>query len=252
MEAESTLIRRLLQVVLERFKDWWSLPRIIGLLAMMLGLAYYIDGPIPYLSISGIIEFHSDIASELIGIGLTLILIDWAIERQQRKQLKAQLIRQMGMNIRDVAVPAARELGHHRWLYDGSLSRGYFYRANLSGADLSDANLSRAYLLESNLSEADLSFANLSSAGLVDANLSGADLSGADLNYAYLDRANLSGAEGWTIEQLEQAITIDGAIMPDGVRLGQEAIEDRERIEGPTFEKWKAQYLATHGALLQT
>ena len=72
------------------------------------------------------------------------------------------------------------------------------------------------------------------------ANLSGANLTG----------ANLSGVYLWTITQLEQARTLVGAIMPDGVQLGQEETGDREDeeyleyIEGPIFEEWKAQYLA--------
>jgi uncharacterized protein YjbI with pentapeptide repeats len=75
-----------------------------------------------------------------------------------------------------------------------------FYRADLSGADLSGANLSGADLSGANLSGADLSRADLSGADLSGANLSGADLSradlsGADLSRADLSRADLSGAD---------------------------------------------------------
>jgi hypothetical protein len=90
-----------------------------------------------------------------------------------------------------------------------------------------------------------LSEANLRGAGLINANLSGADLSGANLSEADWRGVNLNGAKNVTVEQLEQAKTLEGAIMPDGVQLGQEEeARYRKRIEGPTFEEWKAQYLA--------
>ena len=118
-----------------------------------------------------------------------------------------------------------------------NLSGAFFLGANLSGANLDYANLSRANLARANLSEADLGRANLSGANLVEANL----------RRAYLARANLSRAQFWTIEQLEQTKTLEGAIMPDGVQLGREETKYRERIEGPTFEEWKAQSLAKYG-----
>lgn len=106
--------------------------------------------------------------------------------------------------------------------------------ANLSQAQLWGANLSESYLRETNLERSDLHRANLSEANLELANLGGADLR----------EANLSGVKKWTVEQLEQAKTLEGAIMPDGVQLCMEEAEFQECIEGPTFEQWKAQYLA--------
>jgi uncharacterized protein YjbI with pentapeptide repeats len=284
------------------------------------------------------------VGPELAGIVIGVVTIDYLNERRQTEQLKAQLIRQMGSDIRDVAIPAARELAHHGWLYDGSLSGAYLTVANLSRAFLINANLSRAYLGVANLSEAILVQAKLSMAKLKGtnlsrarmdkadlggailegtnlsgarmdkadlggailwyANLSGADLEGAnlsnamvaltnlsranlelanlsgvilmesdlseanlakvDLNGAYLAKTNVRGAIRWTIEQLEQAETLEASIMPDGVqlgenekaterptfaalRLGQEEAEDQNRIKGPTFDEWKAQYLAQYG-----
>jgi hypothetical protein len=102
---------------------------------------------------------------------------------------------------------------------------------------LINANLSGASLGGVNLSEADLQIANLSQAILWGANLGGANL----------EFANLSRAMYWTVEQLEQADVLGGATMPDEVRLGLEETEYRGCIEGPTFEEWKAHYLAEHG-----
>lgn len=216
------------------------------------------------------------VGPELAGIVIGVVTIDYLNERRQREQLKAQLIRQMGSNIRDVAVPAAKELAHHGWLYDGSLGGVDLALTNLSGADLALANLSRTGLVKADLSgaffeyailrgaclvfanlsgvglfEADLSRAelvkaNLTRAVLWNANLSGANLEGACLSEARLRKTNLSGISSWTIEQLEQVETLEGVIMPDGVQLGGKNLEIEERLEGPTFEEWKAQYLAKH------
>ena len=70
----------------------------------------------------------------------------------------------------------------------------------MSGADLSEAYLRGAYL-----SGADLEGANLEGAHL-NAHLIGADLRATDL----------SGAMGWTEDQLSEALSLDGAIMPNG------------------------------------
>jgi uncharacterized protein YjbI with pentapeptide repeats len=75
------------------------------------------------------------------------------------------------------------------------LSDADLRRADLSDADLSDANLRRANLSRADLSRADLRRADLSDANLSDANLRRADLSDADLSDANLSRADLSDAD---------------------------------------------------------
>jgi uncharacterized protein YjbI with pentapeptide repeats len=98
---------------------------------------------------------------------------------------------------------------------------------DLFGANLSGANLSDAYLPDANLGDADLSGASLRSADLSGANLFGADLShanlfGAILGDAILGDADLRGADlsyaTATPEQLNEARSLKGAIMPDGSR----------------------------------
>lgn len=263
-----------------RFRAWWNLPRALGLAAALLGLAHYL--PLPALPRPRLLRLHADVAPELIGIGITLILIDWAVARRQREELKAQLIRQMGSAIRDVAVPAARELAHHGWLYDGSLDGAQLRGADLSGADLPRAKLNRANLAGANLKEALLIGAALSGASLDDATLTGAhllgaDLSGASLRHAVLEKCDLSsaklsgtdlreatlqraslfsatltGARNWTIEQVAHASVLAETIMPDGVRLGWAREADLEQGDGPAFETWQAAYLAQHGGAPHT
>jgi uncharacterized protein YjbI with pentapeptide repeats len=123
-----------------------------------------------------------------------------------------------------------------------NLSEADLSRANLSRANLSEANLSRANLSDAdfrmvilimailrmtilrgtNLSEADLSEADLSEADLSRANLSRANLSEANLGMANLSEANLGMANLTgtivTLEQVEQAESLQGAMMPDGSR----------------------------------
>ena len=129
-------------------------------------------------------------------------------------------------------------------LGSADLSGAGFGEANLSGAYLLGANLGGAHLQRANLSGAHLQRANLSGAHLWAANLSGANLRRANLSGAYLSWVDLSGARNWAIEQLEQAQTLEGATMPDGLQIGGEATWFHEAIEGPTFEEWKVQYLA--------
>ena len=103
--------------------------------------------------------------------------------------------------------------------YDISSTNGI----NLSEANLRDANLHMAALGEADLRNASLEDASLRDALLVDAelfmaNLSHADLSGANLKGANLTLANLTDVTGITKEELEQqACTLDGATMPNGV-----------------------------------
>lgn len=143
------------------------------------------------------------------------------------------------------------------------LSGARMSRANLGGADLSTTNLSMtrlfgAILRQASLSGANLSDANLNWADLNTTNLHGAsldrvdlrqadlrqaDLSGATLHDANLNEADLSQAKNCTLEQLEQANSLEAAIMPNGVRL------KGPDNDGPTYEEWKAQYLAKQGGL---
>jgi uncharacterized protein YjbI with pentapeptide repeats len=58
------------------------------------------------------------------------------------------------------------------------------------------------------------------------ADLRHANLRGANLNNADLDGANLSGAKEWTNEQLAQAESLFGAIMPDETKMPDEAWEE--------------------------
>jgi uncharacterized protein YjbI with pentapeptide repeats len=89
---------------------------------------------------------------------------------------------------------------------------GLLVEADLQGSDLEGSDLNNADLSGAVLSGAVLRRAVLSGADLRETYLNGIDLHGADLS-----GTNLRDARGITDEQLEeQALTLQGATMPDG------------------------------------
>lgn len=106
---------------------------------------------------------------------------------------------------------------------------------NFSGSNFSNTNLAQANLSESNLSKVDFSNANLAGAIANESNISSANFTGADLTSANLSKSNLIEADFTnaitlgvdfsgsnmtgaiiTQGQLDQAFSVEGAILPDG------------------------------------
>lgn len=139
-------------------------------------------------------EALKSIGSELAGIVIGIVTIDFLNERRQEQQLKQQLILQMSSRHNDVAETAVAVLRARGWLEDGTLIGADLKSANLSGVDLSKANLKKASLQRANLQGAILSHAKLTKADLSGANLQKADLSNASLVWAKLDGADLRAA----------------------------------------------------------
>jgi hypothetical protein len=105
--------------------------------------------------------------------------------------------------------------------------------AGLRGADLQGANHNGADLFMADLKWADLSFADLRGADLRGVDLLKADISDTKLRGADLRRASLRLVqEGWTVNQLRAAKTLEEATMPDGKILRGKANPD-----GPTFDE---------------
>jgi uncharacterized protein YjbI with pentapeptide repeats len=106
--------------------------------------------------------------------------------------------------------------------------------AGLRGADLQGANLNGADLFMADLKWADLSFADLREADLRRVDLLKADISDTKLRGADLRRASLRLVqEGWTVNQLRAAKSLEDATMPDGKILRSKA-----NPYGPTFDEW--------------
>lgn len=100
-------------------------------------------------------------------------------------------------------------------LQGADLQEARLEEAHLEGANLADANLRGTSLQGAILRDAILRYADLHGATLIHADLRGADLEGAKLEGANLAKANLIGANPM-LADVEQAATLDGAIMPDG------------------------------------
>lgn len=105
-------------------------------------------------------------------------------------------------------------------LCGAKLPYAYMHSANLHDALLEDANMERVTLPNANLQQAYLEGANLREAYLRGANLQNANLEHVNLKGATLADTNLAGANlkdaTVTLEQLAQAKSLKGTIMPDG------------------------------------
>lgn len=96
-------------------------------------------------------------------------------------------------------------------------------RPVLTGADLRERDFSGVNFLKANLSGADLSgsrfrYANLRYTDFSGSDLTGADFTGANLMLADLTGANLRNASGLTHEVVEDALTDEATVLPDGMR----------------------------------
>ncbi len=109
-----------------------------------------------------------------------------------------------------------------------SLAGADLIAAYLIAADLKGANLSGAKLGDADLREASLRGANLYGADLKEVDLSGARLGDADLRWS-----DMRDTLGWTEAQYSAAMSLYGAMMPDGQALGGD-----EMRNGPTFQDW--------------
>lgn len=209
---------------LKNFLSYIGGEDFLGVAILLLGLLGYFQ--------PGTSTLLADLAATLIGIGITVLIIDNAGEVIKRREEKKRLILQMGSPDNAFAVEAVRQLKERGWLVDGSLHRAELRFANLSnvdlsGADLREVDLSRAdlsgsYLYGSNLAGAILREANLSEAILFradvsEANLFAANIVGADLRYANLKGSNLEQVKNLSEEQLAEAIIDKRTILLSGL-----------------------------------
>jgi hypothetical protein len=231
----------------------WLSVRMVGALLFTVSIIFAIVGylnqhyhlplikPFEYF----VIDFYANISTELLSITITIFLIDQIYQRSRTKNLKQQLIRQMGALDSGFSQVAVDELTAHGWLQDGSLRECRFYQANipqvfldlanleqtnfiqanlrkaslkwvnLRNARLNSVRLENSILIGTNLSNSRLSQAHLGGAYLIEANLEEADLQGAILDNACLWGTNLRNARV-TEGQLRKAIMLQGSTMPDG------------------------------------
>lgn len=204
---------------------------VIGVVGFLTSIPYI--GQIPY--VIGWTDFYLGIRFELIGIGITVLLIGNASQMMGRREEKRRLILQMGSPDNTFAREAVRQLRTLGWLSGGSLRGARLMEADLRGAnlwqaDLRGVRLTNADLRGANLMDADLRIGilwnvDLKEANLIRSNLRSADLSGANLEGSLMMEANLENSlmhdanlKGANVndEQLVQVFSLEGATMPDG------------------------------------
>jgi uncharacterized protein YjbI with pentapeptide repeats len=182
---------------------------------------------------SGLLQGANLSGANLPGVYLRLTIregkgIEANLQGAHLRKANLQGAHLSGANLRGANLNRANLQG--ATLCGANLILAHLIKANLEGADLRVATPQGANLTEANLKEANLRFADLQGARLDRAILQGADslfltsLQGASLWETDLQGANLAGAylletKRLTVEQLRQAESIAGAILPDGTRL---------------------------------
>lgn len=183
-----------------------------AILIGIIGVFILITG---YISLYGITpvhitsDFYANFGSEMLGIAITVLVIDYLNMRREEKELKSQLVRDLGSENNLFALRAIRELRAHGssqgdWLTDGTLHHTVLLGANLAnaplegasliGVDLTGSVLHSAFMADAKFENAILKFADLSHANLQNANLRSADLFGATLRKVNLRGCDFSGA----------------------------------------------------------
>jgi len=180
-----------------KIKQYFGLDDLIALLFLFLGVLYYFF-PLKFRFLS---SFHTNI----IEIGITVLIIGNASQFVSIRSDKNRLILQMGSPVNGFAIEAIRQMRAMGWLIDGTASnknftdanwsKAYLVQADLNNADIMYANLSFADLTQANLKETALDFSNLSSANLYKAKLNSAHLVYVDFRNANLTEADCSNAE---------------------------------------------------------
>jgi hypothetical protein len=176
----------------QRIKSCEHKEDVVATTLFVLGILGFVPGPIPYIKF--LTDAYHEIRTELIGIGITVLIIDNLIEARGINEEKKRLILQMGSPNNEFAIEAVRQLRSRGWLYDGTTSKAFLNKTNLHGADLKFAILSKAKLRDADLSKTNIRHADLSESDLGEADLSGFDIFGANLSGTFLHKANLSKA----------------------------------------------------------
>jgi uncharacterized protein YjbI with pentapeptide repeats len=209
---------------------WFPLSvAVLGLtIAGLIGFAIF-------ATITGRESYCINLFTTLFSIFFTVGVIELFNQRRARRQLKAQLIRQMGGRDTGIAFGALRELAENGWLTDGSLKGKDFRKASLQGtleyradmqrsdlrkADFRWAELHYADFMSAKLQEVQFGGAKLKNAVFWDANLEGAQMNSAELHGVNFGRANLRrvslhGAKNVLDDWLVSAKRMRFAVMPD-------------------------------------
>lgn len=141
-------------------------------------------------------DFYANLSAELASIAFTILIIDYFTERREKRNLKAQLFRELQTRDNGFAQRTMREIMANGWHEDGSLH----------GQFLNYCNLENVYLRNTDFTDCRLHQASFRSAWMRGVCLKGANLTGSDF----------TGARRLTPRQLLEANKLVGSKMPDG------------------------------------
>lgn len=177
-------------------------------------------------------SYWTNLFTEGISIGVTVLILDRLNEFRAEQQLKRRLIREAGSQSNETAKAAIDWMWHEGWLSgeDSLLIGSDLSRANLSGVILHNANLSKAKLPNGNMIAANLDGANLSGvemphakffgATLRETCLRGANLQHADMREASMIQVDLSEADLWQAD-LKKANLFEANLEKATLRMAQ-------------------------------
>ena len=121
--------------LITKLRPFLGIEDYLALIILFLGIGGFVEGPIPYIPI--LTEHFREMRTELIGIGITVLIIENAYQLRIINEEKKRLIILLSSPVKSLSHEALFILTSRGWLHDGSLEEKDF-----SGADLSDSNLS--------------------------------------------------------------------------------------------------------------
>jgi uncharacterized protein YjbI with pentapeptide repeats len=196
-------------------------PQIGALIILALGIGLAIVGfriqhPSTPITLATLFpDFYANASTTLVGIALTVLIIDALNRRRDDRLEKIRLIRDMGCGDNGIALRAVVEITENNLHWKGFLRNRHFWCARLAGAQLMSADLSYSSFHHADITGAVLYGAKLLRtsfwhAQMRDVDFKDADLTGADFIYADLTRANV------TKKQLQSADRLLGVRLPNG------------------------------------
>lgn len=162
------------------------------------------------------LSYWTNIITEILGVGVTIAVINQFAIIRERNKLKKRLVRQAASASQAIATEAVAQLREEGWLVgeDGLLKGVNLRGANLSGANLANANLQGTKLYQANLSKAILEYADLRGADLRESDMTHVRMSFANCESAFLENVDLSSASLWEVNfanaNLDSVRLIDG------------------------------------------
>jgi hypothetical protein len=144
----------------------WFYPLLGGIIILIIG---FLLGAVWFKGTDDGLGYLTNLYTEIISIGMTLVILDRINEYRDTQRLKRRLVREAGSKAQNTAVSAVDWLRHEGWLTgdDGFLTGVLLTAANLEGANFNDANLEGTNFNNANLTGARLFSATLSDADLI-------------------------------------------------------------------------------------